>query len=186
MKHRMIVFGAAGALALVVAVGAWASQEPVNSLDSQIAEITETVEPEPTGTSEPDATATAEPEATPTGEPEATATSEPEATSTSEPEPTETPVAEPTEPAEEEDDGVGGIPADHPVFTEDTDGVCDEHETRIMTTPSGKQVRVPCHVSGADGGGNGNGEGEVEPASESPNSNGNGNANQQRGPKKRN
>lgn len=67
-----------------------------------------------------------------------------------------------------------GIPDHNPVFEPDDDGVCEKHETRIKTTPSGRQVNVPCHAAGGDDGdddgedastagnarpGNGNGKG---------------------------
>ncbi len=50
----------------------------------------------------------------------------------------------------------GGIPDDNPSHhDEDGDGECEKGETIIKTTPSGRQVRVPCHA-----GGNGHDDGD--------------------------
>jgi hypothetical protein len=154
VKHRFITFGAAGALALIVAVGAFASQDPISMIAEDPVDATETPvvdateTPEATATGEPEATTTPEPTAT--GEPDATATGEPDATETPLPDATTTPEPEPTE--DGGDDGIRGIPEDHPVFKEDDDGVCEKHEWRVKTTPSGNQVRVPCHAAGGDDG----------------------------------
>lgn len=44
---------------------------------------------------------------------------------------------------------VGGIPDHNPSHhPEDGDGVCEKGETVIKTTPSGRQVNVPCHAAG--------------------------------------
>ena len=88
-------------------------------------------------------------EETPTPTP--TPTEVDEATPT--PEPTEdaesTPTATPTD--DDDDEGgprdVVGIPDDNPSKQpENGDGVCDKGETVIKTTPSGKQVNVPCQA----------------------------------------
>jgi len=52
------------------------------------------------------------------------------------------------EAADEEDGGraVVGIPEDNPNHQADGDGECEKAETTIKTTPSGNQVRVPCHA----------------------------------------
>ena len=45
-------------------------------------------------------------------------------------------------------DEVVGIPDSNPVkHPEDGDGECEKHETVIKTTPSGRQVNVPCHAA---------------------------------------
>lgn len=53
------------------------------------------------------------------------------------------------EATDEEDGGrvVVGIPVDNPNhWADDGDGECEKGETAIKTTPSGNQVRVPCHA----------------------------------------
>jgi len=52
------------------------------------------------------------------------------------------------EATDEEDGGrvVVGIPEDNPNHQADGDGECEKAETTIKTTPSGNQVRVPCHA----------------------------------------
>ncbi|HUS82407.1 MAG TPA: hypothetical protein VM013_04010 [Dehalococcoidia bacterium] len=66
-------------------------------------------------------------------------------------EPTPTPTAT-VEDGDDEDEGEGprdvvGIPDDNPSKQpEDDDGVCEKGETVIKTTPSGKQVNVPCQA----------------------------------------
>jgi hypothetical protein len=46
-------------------------------------------------------------------------------------------------------DAPRGIPDHNPVFSpDDGDGVCEKHETRVKTTPSGNRVNVPCHAGG--------------------------------------
>ena len=100
-------------------------------------------------------------EATPTETPvvdEATPTETPvaeEATPTPTPEveeatPTPTPEVEATSTPTPEEEGpreVVGIPDDNPSkMPEDGDGVCEKGETVIKTTPSGKQVNVPCQA----------------------------------------
>ena len=69
-----------------------------------------------------------------------------------------------------------GNPSKHP---EDGDGVCEKGETVVKTTPSGKQVNVPCQAAGH---GDDDGEGGGEEASDDGggnhgNGNGNGNGN---------
>lgn len=53
------------------------------------------------------------------------------------------------EATDEEDGGrvVVGIPEDNPNHQADGDGECKKGETTIKTTPSGNQVRVPCHAA---------------------------------------
>lgn len=41
-----------------------------------------------------------------------------------------------------------GIPDSNPVKSpEDGNGTCEKHETVVKTTPSGKNVNVPCHAA---------------------------------------
>lgn len=42
---------------------------------------------------------------------------------------------------------IKGIPQENPNFVDDTDGVCEKFEAAVKTTPSGNQVRVPCHAA---------------------------------------
>src|SRR5262245_6878118 len=171
------------AIASMAAIGTFAAEdftgqvgdETVVALETETAtpEVTETPTdatptPETTetptdATSTPEATATAaDPTATPedgTPTPEATGTTEPEAT--------------PTEDGDSEGGprDIKGIPTHNPNWTDDDgDGICEKGETKIKTTPSGNQVRVPCHAgqddedeeeetSGAENHGNGHGHG---------------------------
>jgi cytoskeletal protein RodZ len=146
--QKAIAIVAGGALVSMAAVGAFASQEFVT-----IEEETPTVEVTETATEEPTASATAEPTEEPTEE----ATEEPTEEATEEPteEATEEPTEEPTEEATEEPEGeeegdgqreIGGIPENHPVYHDGEGGKC----AAIKTTPSGRQVRVPCHAAGVD------------------------------------
>jgi len=154
--QKAIAIVAGGALVSMAAVGAFASQEFVTT-----EEETPTVEVTETATEEPTATATEEPTEEPTEEateePTEEATEEPTEEATEEPteEATEEPTEEPTEEATEEPEGeeegdgqreIGGIPEDHPVFHDGEGGKC----AAIKTTPSGRQVRVPCHAAGVD------------------------------------
>jgi len=148
MKHKAIAIVAVAAMS-VGSAAAFASQDVVfQGPDSGSQVVGE------------EATATETPvveEATPTETPvveEATPTETPvveEATSTPVPEVDEmTPT--PTATVDDGDDEEGprdvvGIPDDNPSKQpEDGDGVCEKGETVIKTTPSGKQVNVPCQA----------------------------------------
>lgn len=142
--QKAIAIVAGGALVSMAAVGAFASQEFVT-----IEEETPTVEVTETATEEPTASATAEPTEEATEEPTEEATEEPTEEATEEP--TEEPTEEATEEPEGEEEGdgqreVGGIPENHPVYHDGEGGKC----AAIKTTPSGRQVRVPCHAAGVD------------------------------------
>jgi hypothetical protein len=141
MRQKIIATGAALVLVSLAAVGTFASQDAVNGLEE-----TPTVEPTATETTE--ATPTATEEATST--PEATATAEPTATATETGDGTATPEATAT--PDDEDDGgprdIRGIPTDNPNHVDDDgDDECEKGEAAIKTTPSGNQVRVPCHAA---------------------------------------
>jgi outer membrane biosynthesis protein TonB len=153
LKHKAIAIAAAAVLSAGGAA-TFASQDAVFQGSS-----TPVVGEEATATPLPvdDATPTPvvdEPTATP--EP---AVDEPTPT----PEPTE--VVEPT-PTPEVHDGddegprdVVGIPDDNPSKQpENGDGVCEKGETVIKTTPSGKQVNVPCQAVAKSHGPKANGE----------------------------
>jgi len=148
LGQKAIAIVAGGALVSMAAVGAFASQDFTPAAeDTPTVEVTETATETATATEEPTETATAEPTETATAEPTEEATEEPTEEATEEP--TEEPTEEATEEPEEDEgeDGqreVGGIPEDNPVFGED--GKC----AAIKTTPSGRQVRVPCHAAGVD------------------------------------
>ena len=143
LKHKAIAVAAA-AIISTGAVATFASQDVVFQGGSVVSE-------EATATPVPDGEATATPvveeptatpeEATPTpvvDEPTPT----PEATEVVEPTPTATVEGE------EGPRDVVGIPDSNPVKSpEDGDGVCEKGETVIKTTPSGKQVNVPCQAA---------------------------------------
>jgi hypothetical protein len=132
IKYRLAAFVIIGALSLATVVSTFASQDmlPGQSQDgatvSQAAD--ETAIPTPTPGGDVEATATPTPE----GDVEATPTATPE---------------------EDEGDETGprdvvGIPDSNPVKQpEDGDGVCWKGETVVKTTPSGKQVNVPCQAA---------------------------------------
>jgi len=150
MKHK----AAALAMVAVLSVGsaaAFASQDVVFvGTDDGTSSVVTQEEATPTPTDVEEATPTSTPEevdeATPTPTPE----------EVDEDTPTPTPeVVEPTPTATPEDDDedddaprdVVGIPDDNPSKQpEDGDGVCEKGETVIKTTPSGKQVNVPCQA----------------------------------------
>lgn len=195
MKQQVIAAVAGITLASLAVAGTFASQdmsllEDPTETPTEIAatetpsDATETPT-DPTETATPDGTETEEPVATetpvdPTGTPDdATETPTPEATGT----PTDgTPTLEPTAtPADAtptaevsatpvDDDDVSGIPDSNPSkHPEDGDGVCEKGETIVKTTPSGKQVTVPCHAGGDD-----DEEGEEEGEGETSQRRGNG------------
>ncbi len=150
LKHKAIAIAAAAVLSAGGAA-AFASQDvvfqgPDNGTSAQVVGAEATFTPGPVDEATPTATPGVD-EATPTPTP----TEVDEATPT--PEPTEdaesTPTATPTE--DDDDEGgprdVVGIPDDNPSKQpEDGDGVCEKGETVIKTTPSGKQVNVPCQA----------------------------------------
>lgn len=162
MKPYLIGAVVGVAIASMAVIGAFASEDLTGQAGEEtvVALQTETGTPEATETpadvtptpetTETPADATATPEAT--GTPgDATPTPEdgtptPEATGTSEPEATATEDGD----GEDERD-IKGIPADNPSHTDDDgDGICEKGETKIKTTPSGNQVRVPCHAGKDD------------------------------------
>ena len=137
MKHKAIAIVAVAAMS-VGSAAAFASQDVVfQGPDSGSQVVGE------------EATATETPvveEATPTETPvveEATSTPVPEVD-----EMTPTPTATVDDGDDEEGPrDVVGIPDDNPSKQpEDGDGVCEKGETVIKTTPSGKQVNVPCQA----------------------------------------
>jgi hypothetical protein len=133
MPQKLIAIIAGVSLVTLAAVGVFASQDAV------------TTQEEPT----PEATATLEPDATATELPEATETPTPEATATEAVEATETPDDGDDE--GEDEDGqreIGGIPQSNPNFVDENgDGECEKGEAVVKTTPSGRQVRVPCQAA---------------------------------------
>ena len=158
MKHKAIALFVVAALSAGSAV-AFASQDSVfrgtDSGTSQVVgqEETPTVEATDVIEATPTPESTAVEEATPTP----TATEVEEDTPT--PTPTEVNEATPT-PGEGQRDVVGipdSNPSKHP---ENGDGVCDKGETVIKTTPSGKQVNVPCQAVKPHGNKAGHGDDE--------------------------
>jgi len=142
--HHAIVPVVIGALSLVTAVGAFASQDmlPAQSEDNSMVsqEVTETPTSEPTSTP-----VDAEPSATPTpaDSEEGTATPTPE--DVSDATPTATPEADDGDETGPRD--IAGIPDSNPVKSpEDGDGECEKGETVVKTNPSGKRVTVPCQA----------------------------------------
>jgi hypothetical protein len=151
LKHKAIAVAAAAVLSAGGAA-TFASQDavfqgPDNGTSTQVVGQEATFTPEAVDEATPTATAVVE-EATPTPEPEVDeATPTPEPTEVVEPTPTAT-----VDDGDDEDEGEGprdvvGIPDDNPSKQpEDGDGVCEKGETVIKTTPSGKQVNVPCQA----------------------------------------
>ena len=151
MKHKAIAIVAVAAMS-VGSAAAFASQDSVllgtdDGTASQVVGEEATSTPEAVDEATPTATPVVD-EATPTPTPtevdEATPTPVPEVDET-----TPTPTATPTE--DDDDEGgprdVVGIPDDNPSKQpENGDGVCEKGETVIKTTPSGKQVNVPCQA----------------------------------------
>lgn len=130
MRQKILATGAALVLASLAAVGTFASQDGVTFLEDPTVEPTATETAEATATSTPEPTETSEPTASPTETGDATAT----------PAATETPDGD--------DDDIHGIPADNPNHVDDDgDGICEKGEAAVKTTPSGNQVRVPCHAA---------------------------------------
>lgn len=149
MREKLIAAGVVVCLATFAAVGAFAAQEDSVDTQQETETPTDTVEATPTGTVESTETATETPTETGTAEPTDTAepTETPDGTET--PDPTETPgpTDTPTETGDGEDGDIRGIPEDHPVFEPIGEGEeCEKHKSAVKTTPSGNQVRVPCHV----------------------------------------
>jgi len=146
LKHKAIAIAAAAVLSAGGAA-TFASQDvvfqgPDNGTSTQV------VGEEATATETPVVE-----EATPTETPvveEATPTPTPEPEVEATPTPTPEPEVEATPTATAEEGGprdVVGIPDDNPSKQpEDGDGVCEKGETVIKTTPSGKQVNVPCQA----------------------------------------
>ena len=149
MKHKAIAIVAVAAMS-VGSAAAFASQDvvfqgPDNGTSAQVVGEEATSTPEAVDEATPTATPVVD-EATPTPEP------------TQVVEPTSTPEVDDGE-VDNVDDGdvddcdegdvgdVVGIPDDNPSKQpEDGDGVCEKGETVIKTTPSGKQVNVPCQA----------------------------------------
>ena len=141
---------------------AFASQDSVftgttGGATSQVVGQDETPTAEATATVEevtPTPTATEVSEATPTPTPTA---EEDTPTPTATPAEEATPTPEPTEAGHRD---VVGIPDSNPVkHPANDDGVCDKGETVIKTTPSGKQVNVPCQAVKNHGHGHNDGTG---------------------------
>lgn len=135
MRQKLLAAAAAITLTSLAAVGTFASGGELNLLQET-----------------PTATATETPTATPIDTATPTPTEEATATATATPTPTETAEADATETPEgdEEDgrEGPRGIPTSNPSHTDDDgDGECEKGETAIKTTPSGTEVRVPCHAA---------------------------------------
>jgi hypothetical protein len=171
MKHKAIALVVVAALSAGSAA-TFASQDSV--FRGAVSGTSEVVGQEETPTAE----ATDVIEATPTLEStaveEATATPTPAEVEEDTPTPTptevneDTPTPEPTEatptptPGEGQRDVVG-IPDSNPSKQpEDGDGVCEKGETVIKTTPSGKQVNVPCQAVKSHGNKAGHGDDEEE------------------------
>ena len=151
MQHKAIAIVAVAALS-VGSAAAYASQDGVflgtDGTSSQVVGDEATFTPEPV-------------EATPTETPVVD-----EETATPTPEPTPTPNVDDCDDDHDgdfddcddgdvddgDDEGEGprdvvGIPDDNPSKQpEDGDGICEKGETVIKTTPSGKQVNVPCQA----------------------------------------
>ena len=170
LNQKIIAIAAGFALATFAAVGAFASQDGVSSLqetETETATVEATETPidgteTPTATDTPtDTTETPTPTDTPAAGTETPAPTDTPTDATETPAPTDTPsdATETPAPTETPESDVHGIPDSNPVFEDDDgDGVCEKHETAVKTTPSGNQVRVPCHAAGGHGnGGNGNG-----------------------------
>jgi hypothetical protein len=141
MPQKLIAIIAGMSLVTLAAVGVFASQDAITTQEEPT--------PEATATLQPDATATELPDATETPSPEPTATEFVEATATPD---------DADDEGEDGDDGddqgqdgqreIGGIPQSNPNFVdEDGDGECEKGEAVVKTTPSGRQVRVPCHAA---------------------------------------
>jgi len=141
LKHKAIAVAAAAVLSAGGAA-TFASQDavfqgPDNGTSTQVVGGEATFTPEAVDEATPTATPIVE-EATPTLVPEVD-------------ESTPTPTPE-VDDGDDEDEGEGprdvvGIPDDNPSKQpEDGDGVCEKGETVIKTTPSGKQVNVPCQA----------------------------------------
>ena len=143
MRDKLIAAGVVVCLATFAAVGAFAAQEDSVDTQQETETPTDTVEPTSTGTVESTETATETPTETPTEGATETPTETPTEAATETPGPTDTP----TETGDGEDGDVHGIPEDHPVFEPIGEGEeCEKHKSAVKTTPSGNQVRVPCHV----------------------------------------
>jgi len=142
VKHKAIALATVAALS-VGSAATFASQDVVfTGSDDGTSQVVTQEEATPTPTAVEEATATPTPE---DGD-EATPTPTPEDVD----EDTPTPESTATPEGDEDDDtprDVVGIPDDNPVKQpEDGDGVCEKGETVIKTTPSGKQVNVPCQA----------------------------------------
>ena len=149
MRQKIIATGAGLVLVGLATAGAFAAQHATTALelpvttgtvtvtDTDTATVTDTA----TDTSTPDVTQTDTPTDTPT--PGDTDTPTPGATDTTTPSDTDTPTPEATSTSESGGQrDIKGIPEDNPGQGHH-DGLC------IKTTPSGNQVRVPCHAHGA-------------------------------------
>jgi outer membrane biosynthesis protein TonB len=147
MMQKIVGAGIGVVLVSVAAIGAFASQDAVSTQ-----EVDETPTVEATGTPEATEEPTAEPTEEPTAEPTEEPTAEPTEEATQEPE--ETPTPEDVENGENGENGdneereIAGIPDHNPNFTDhDGEGDCEKGHAVIKTTPSGKQVRVPCQAT---------------------------------------
>ncbi len=145
LKHKTIAIVAAAVLSVGGAV-AFASQDAVFlGPDGGTQQVVGADEPTPT----PDVanpTATPVDDSTPTPTPEA---DQPTPTSTADAggDATATPSADNSGDATPGPRDVVGIPDSNPVKQpENGDGVCQKGETVVKTTPSGRQVNVPCNA----------------------------------------
>lgn len=134
-SHKTVVAAVGSVLALGAAMATFAAQD---TLPGRSADSIQQVEVEPSAT--PTDEAVIDPTATPTPQAEEESSPTPESEAT----PTSTPEAD--DDAGQRD--VVGIPDDNPNHQpDDGDGVCEKGETEVKTTPSGKQVNVPCHAA---------------------------------------
>jgi hypothetical protein len=148
MRQKIIATGAGLVFVGLATVGAFAAQHATTStvpVPTDTVTDTATVTDTVTDTSTPDVTQTDTPTDTPTdtttGTP--TDTPAPSDTDTPTPEPSGTATSEATSTSESGGQrDIKGIPEDNPGRGH-RDGLC------IKTTPSGNQVRVPCHAHGA-------------------------------------
>lgn len=145
MRQKIIATGAGLVLVGLATVGAFAAQHATTALDTvttPTGTVTDTATV--TDTTTPDVTQTGTTTDTDTPTPgSATDTATPSDTDTPTPGASETATSEATS-TEESGGGraIKGIPEDNPGQGHH-DGLC------IKTTPSGNQVRVPCHAHGA-------------------------------------
>src|SRR5437899_408476 len=135
MRQKIIATGAGVVLVGLATVGAFAAQHAtttpsVETIITVTGTVTDTATATETGTAEATQTESA------------TATETPGATDTAVPGATETATSEATSTSESGQRDIKGISTDNPGRGH-RDGLC------VKITPSGVQVRVPCHAHGA-------------------------------------